>query len=86
MAPVRLVVVVRADGGVTARHAILAAYAAIGAALIGVQILAVRRRSLTLGRLIQWLAWRRTGRGLLLLGWAWLGWHLFARGTVAFLR
>jgi Family of unknown function (DUF6186) len=26
------------------------------------------------------------GRVLLLLGWAWLGWHLFVRGSASFLR
>jgi uncharacterized protein (DUF58 family) len=31
------------------------------------------------GELIRYIVKARTGRVILVLGWMWLGWHLFAR-------
>jgi len=70
----------------TARDATFAAYALIGVALVTLQALAWRRGSVTLGQLSDRLMRRRSVRLLFLLGWAWLGWHLFARGSATFLR
>jgi Family of unknown function (DUF6186) len=70
----------------TARDATFAAYALIGVALVTLQAVAWRRGSVTLGQLSDRLMHRRSVRLLFLLGWAWLGWHLFARGSATFLR
>jgi len=67
-------------------NATYAGYAVLALALVGWQALAVTRRSLTLGRLAAWASSRFVGRMALALGWAWLGWHLFARGSAAFLH
>jgi hypothetical protein len=63
-----------------------AAYATIALALATWQAASVVRGSLTLGQLLGWLRERRVARIVLVLGWAWLGWHLFARGTASFLH
>jgi Family of unknown function (DUF6186) len=70
----------------TGRDATFAAYALIGVALVTLQVVAWRRGSVTLGQLSDRLMRRRSVRLLFLLGWAWLGWHLFARGSATFLR
>ena len=70
----------------SARDATFAAYAVIGVALVTLQAVAWRRGSVTLGQLSDRLMRRRSVRLLFLLGWAWLGWHLFARGSATFLR
>ena len=41
-------------------------------------------RSLTLSDAITLLTRSRTARILVVIGWIWLGWHLFARGSGAF--
>lgn len=38
----------------------------------------------TLAAVVRVIAAPRLGRVLLLLGWAWLGWHLFVRGSAGF--
>jgi Family of unknown function (DUF6186) len=69
----------------TARVITLAGYAV----LLGMGVLwwitTSRRRSLvTLPLLLARVTSSRPGRMLLVLAWAWLGWHLFARGSGAF--
>jgi hypothetical protein len=71
---------------VTARDITFAVYGAIALALVVVEATSVRRSSLTLGQLTSHLMRRRVVRILVLLGWAWLGWHLFVRGTASFLN
>jgi Family of unknown function (DUF6186) len=70
----------------TARDVTFAVYAVIVVALVALQAATWRRGSLTLGQLTGRLMRRRSVQILLLLGWAWLGWHLFARGSATFLR
>ena len=70
----------------SARDVTFAVYAVIGVALVALQAATWRRGSLTLGQLTSRLMRRRSVRLVFLLGWAWLGWHLFARGTATFLR
>jgi hypothetical protein len=67
-------------------YATYAAYAAIALALAAWQGISVVRGSLTFGQLLGWLREKRAVRILLVLGWAWLGWHLFARGDASFLH
>jgi len=62
----------------------LAGYAAIASGAVVYQSVTWVRHSLTLGRFVRWLIWGRARRVLFLLGWAWLGWHLFARGNATF--
>jgi Family of unknown function (DUF6186) len=70
----------------SARDATFAVYAVIGVALVALQAVTWRRGSLTLGQLTSHLMRRRSVRLVFLLGWAWLGWHLFARGSATFLH
>ena len=63
-----------------------AAYGLVLIAGIALQVIRAVRGSLTLGRLIRRLLAARTARTVLFLGWAWLGWHLFVRGSAAFLH
>jgi hypothetical protein len=69
----------------TARDVTLAGYILIVLAGGAWEAVSIRRGSLTLGQILEWLAQRRAVQMALLLGWAWLGWHLFARGTATFL-
>jgi hypothetical protein len=46
-------------------------------------ITAYRPNSVTFGQALRGLTRTTTGRLLMLAGWAWLGWHLFARGRGA---
>lgn len=64
---------------------VLAGYAAIALAALVWQAICVRRRSLSLGGLGCRLAAGWVTRWALLAAWAWVGWHLFVRGTVTFL-
>ena len=70
----------------SARDVTFAVYAVIGVALVALQAASWRRGSLTLGQLTSHLMRRRSVRLAFLLGWAWLGWHLFARGNATFLH
>lgn len=59
----------------------VAGYAGLIAALIVLEVLAHRRGS-RIPKMGEWFGYLmrfRTGRVLILLGWAWLGWHFFAR-------
>jgi hypothetical protein len=69
----------------TSRAVDLAGYALIALAALAWQATCARRHSLTLGKFVSWLTRNRAARTILLLGWAWLGWHLFVRGTATFL-
>jgi hypothetical protein len=44
-------------------------------------VTAHRANSLTLAALFGWLMRSPPRRALVFLAWAWLGWHLFARGS-----
>jgi Family of unknown function (DUF6186) len=70
----------------SARDVTFAAYVVIGVALVTLQAVAWRRGSLTLGQLTDRLMRKRSARLVFLLGWTWLGWHLFARGSATFLH
>jgi hypothetical protein len=70
---------------VTARNVTLAGFALIFAAAIGWSVLVARRPGLiSLPHLVGRITAHRWVRLVLALGWAWLGWHLFARGSGAF--
>jgi len=60
-------------------------FAVIAAAAVAWSFVSARRPNLvTLPRLLTRLTRSRLVRILLLLGWGWVGWHLFARGSGAF--
>ncbi len=63
------------------REGSLVVWALLGTALAGCQIVAVvgRGRFPGLGTLVRQVSLNRVGRWLLVLAWAWLGWHAFAR-------
>ena len=62
------------------RTATLAGYAVIAVALVACQVAAlVSRRIPTIGGAASVVARWRAGRGMLLAGWLWVGWHLFVR-------
>lgn len=68
------------------RTGTLAGFVVLAAASILRQLLALRarrqgraRRPLTIGELVAVAARLSLIRWLFLLGWLWLGWHLFAR-------
>ena len=69
----------------TSRTLTFAGYAAI-LCLIGLWTVmtACHARWLTLPGAIDSLTRRRGVRIVVVLGWVWLGWHLFARGSGAF--
>jgi hypothetical protein len=57
-------------------------YAVVSCLVLAWQAVTVRRpNSVTLGSLFGWLMRSPTRRALVFLAWAWLGWHLFARGS-----
>ncbi len=76
MALVRLVA-----GDPVSSHAVsLVVWAALAAVLVALQLLALgTRRLAAIGVLGGLLARMAPIRAFLLLGWMWLGWHLFAR-------
>ena len=63
------------------RGASLVVWGVLGATLVVGQIVAGagRGRRPGLGTLVRHVSASRGGRGLLILGWMWLGWHAFAR-------
>jgi len=70
---------------VTARDVTLLGFAVIVAAGIGWSGLVAHRPGLiSLPRLVGRITAHRWARLAFALGWAWLGWHLFARGSGAF--
>jgi hypothetical protein len=69
----------------TSRTITFIGYGVILAAIVGWALLAARRdRGLSLSDAIILLTRTRTARVLVVIGWIWLGWHLFARGSGAF--
>jgi len=57
-------------------------YAVLAVAAVVYQLAGlVRRRTVTLGEAVSLLKTRRAAPPLLLVGWLWLGWHTFVRGT-----
>ena len=63
------------------RDVALGIWAALGAVFVVGQMVAVLSRGHVggLGRLLEAVMAGRIGRGLVVLGWMWLGWHAFAR-------
>ena len=58
----------------------LVGYAVVAAALVGCQVAAlVGGRIPTLGQALLAVTRRPAGRWLLVVGWLWIGWHLFVR-------
>ncbi len=71
----------------TSRAITLAGFAVIVAMIVAWAAFTVRRpNSVSLSRAVTTLTRTRTGRVLMFLVWAWLGLHLFARGSGAFKR
>ncbi|MDQ3946754.1 MAG: DUF6186 family protein [Actinomycetota bacterium] len=63
------------------RTVTLAGYVLLAAASLAYELAGhLRRRTPTLGQAVLVLTRRRTPRALVLVGWLWLGWHLFVRG------
>jgi hypothetical protein len=62
---------------------ILAAFAVLVAVMVALDGWARWRglRHLTVGGVLSFVMRTLVGRWLLLLGWWWLGWHLFARSS-----
>lgn len=59
----------------------LTGFAVLLAAAVAFEVLArVTKRAPTLGNAVEAASRRRPLRAALLVGWLWLGWHLFARG------
>jgi Family of unknown function (DUF6186) len=56
----------------------------VGAAVVWSVVTARNPGLITLPRLLGRLTRSRIVRVVLVIGWAWLGWHLFARGSGAF--
>jgi len=57
-------------------------YAVLAIAALAYQVAGLLlRRTATLGQAVRTLKQRRAARPLLLVGWLWLGWHTFVRGT-----
>jgi hypothetical protein len=59
-------------------------FAVIVAACVGWSAVAPRTGRVSLPRLLARLTRSRLARLVVVLAWAWLGWHLFARGSGAF--
>jgi hypothetical protein len=61
----------------------LVGYYVLVAAFVGCQLAGLLAgRISTIGEAVAWVARRRAGRWLLLAGWMWVGWHLFARSPM----
>jgi hypothetical protein len=50
-----------------------------GVAVCVIAAILTRGRFPTLGTIVSRITASRTGQGLLVVGWMWLGWHAFAR-------
>ena len=69
----------------TSRAITFAGFALIVAFAVGWAAIMVRRpNSMTLDGVVRRLTRTKAGLVAMLAGWAWLGWHLFARGSGAF--
>jgi Family of unknown function (DUF6186) len=64
----------------TSREVTLAGWAAIAAAVLVAELVGLRSpRFPTMGDVLEFLMRSPAGRWTVLLGWVWLGWHLFVR-------
>lgn len=65
----------------SSRGVTLVGWALLAAALVALEARALVRRHefATLGDLVGLVVCHRLGRGIVLLGWLWLGWHVFVR-------
>ena len=69
----------------TSRTLTFVGYGAILALIITLALVASHRANwMTLPDALNALTRKRTVRILVVIGWMWLGWHLFARGSSAF--
>jgi hypothetical protein len=69
----------------TTRTLTFVGYGAILALIITMAVVAKHRpKWMTLRDALSALTRKRTVRILVVVGWVWLGWHLFARGSGAF--
>jgi Family of unknown function (DUF6186) len=59
----------------------LAVWAVLAVAFAGLVVASHTRpeRVPTIGMVLSWLTGSAPGRWFVLLGWAWLGWHVFVR-------
>jgi hypothetical protein len=66
---------------VVSRNLVLAAWAALAAAGVGIEAasLATRRRIVGAMETLRALSWANAAFVVLFLAWMWLGWHVFAR-------
>jgi len=63
----------------------LAGFAVLSLLVVGWSAYTHRRPDwCTLPQLVARITRSRTGRLVIVLAWAWVGWHLFARGSGAF--
>ena len=59
----------------------LTGFVVLALAILGYELLGVIwRRTPTVGEALGLVTKSRPGRWLVVAGWLWLGWHLFARG------
>ena len=69
----------------TSRTATFVGYGVILALVVGWATVAARGTNwMTLPAALRALTRKRAVRILVVVGWVWLGWHLFARGSGAF--
>jgi hypothetical protein len=69
----------------SSRVVTLAGFAVLAVALAGWSVVSARGPSfVTLPELLRRITSSRPLRLLVVIAWAWLGWHLFARGSGAF--
>jgi hypothetical protein len=69
----------------TSRTLTFVGYGAILASIITLALVARHRTNwMTLPNALSALTRKRPVRILVVIGWIWLGWHLFARGSGAF--
>ena len=62
--------------------AIIALWVALAVSLLALQSVALRRRAVPgIADVLAFAMSTRLGRWLVLIGWGWVGWHLFVRST-----
>ena len=63
---------------------VLAGWVVLGLAMLVAEVVGLLSggRFPTLGDVLSFLMRSRVGRWFVLIGWAWLGWHLFVRSGV----
>jgi hypothetical protein len=70
----------------TPEQAFFAVYAGLAAVVIVLELYRSTRGEGTLRQSVARLTRNRATLVALILGWTWLGWHLFVRGGAAFLH